>query len=57
MIIFFPFTFHKERADCFPQVWVVVEDDAVLVHPNALQPTLAAKPGDVVAVLHNVEHD
>lgn len=53
----FPFTFHKERANCFPQVWVVVEYDAVLMHSNALQPTLAAKPGDVVTVLHNMEHD
>lgn len=53
----FPLTFHKEGANCLPQVWVVVENDAVLMHSNALQPALAAKPGDVVTVLHNMEHD
>lgn len=49
-------TFYKERSNDFPEGCVVVKYDAILVHANKLQPKFATKSGDVVIVLHYVEH-
>lgn len=49
-------TFCKERSNNFPEVWIIVKYDAILMHADALQPKFAAESGDVVIVLHYVEH-
>lgn len=49
-------TFYKERSDNFPEGWIIVKYDAILMHANKLQSKFAAKSGDVVIMLHYVEH-
>lgn len=48
-------TFYKERSHSFPDGWVIVKYDAILMHAHILQPKYAAKSGGVVIVFHDVE--
>lgn len=49
-------TFYKERSDSFPEGWIIVKYDAILMHANKLQSKFAAESGGVVIMLHYMEH-